>query len=299
MILLPIAMAIVAGLAIDRYLQAQHQALQERHHVAQLVRIVANHPLKKGAMIKLEDLASRSIPSHWVSQDMLDVHQAHQLEGRVLLQDMVSGQPFSVAMLANPAPEELTSRLAPGRRALTLPVDFVNAISGLLKPGDFIDLFVTFEHEGKKMTSLIVSAVRVLATDQTLVQSSYELLDQHKKISSVTLDVSPIEAVKLVAARQDGVLTAVLRVDKHPNPQFHSQSNAKTNSKPNSKSNPPLHASSSDASHAIKPDVPTGHLAGFAGVDATFGQPKPATIIYGDAFDDFMSVEQEALGQTP
>ena len=257
--LIPLAMAILAAWGVDYYLVIQKQAIEEQAKVPEVTRIVAVQNLSKGTVIAVEHMATRAIPKNWADTDTFAVDQAYELEGMVLLKNMVSGQPFAAGTLSNPTSVALTSRLKPGRRALTIPVDHVNAISGLLQPGDSIDLFVTFEHEGKRVTSLLVSAVQVLATDQKLTESIVYDGDKAKQFSSVTLDVSPNEAIKLVSARQDGILTAVLRVDQG------------------------LDAGSS--LHGSK--VPTGHLAGFAGVDAAFGQPKPITVIYGDLLNDF------------
>jgi pilus assembly protein CpaB len=255
--LVPISMAILAAWGVDHYLFLQKQAIEDSAKVPEVIRVVAVQNLSKGTAISVDHLATRSIPKHWADTDMFDIDQAHELEGMILQKNMVSGQPFSLGIVSPPTSVALTSRLKPGRRALTIPVDHINAMSGLLQPGDSIDLFVTFEHEGKRVTSLLVSAVQVLATDQKLTESVIYDGEKAKQFSSVTLDVSPNEAIKLVSARQDGILTAVLRVD-------HGLDSASDRQK-----------------------VSTGHLAGFAGVDAMFGQPKPALVIYGDLLNGF------------
>jgi len=264
--LIPLAMAVLAAWGVDQYLVTQKEAIEARSKMPEVVRVVAAQNLSQGTVIALEHLATRTIPKDWAGTDTYGVDQAFELEGMVLQKNIVSGQPFSVGLVSVPTTVALTSRLKPGRRALTIPVDYINAMSGLLKPGDSIDLFVTFEHEGKRVTSLLVSAVQVLATDQKLSKSSAYQDEKDKSFSSVTLDVSPHEAVKLVSARQDGILTAVLRVD---------QSREVGLGLPGTK-------------------VQTGHLAGFAGVDTTFGQPKPASVIYGDLLNgnDFSEYEK-------
>jgi len=252
--LIPLSMAIMAAWGVDHYLVMQKQAIEDRAKEPEVIRVVAVQNLSKGTVIAIEHLATRAIPKNWADVDTFEFDQAYELEGMVLQKNIVSGQPFSASIISAPTAVALTSRLKPGRRALTIPVDHINSMSGLLQPGDLIDLFVTFEHEGKRVTSLLVSAVQVLATDQKLTESTVYDGESAKHFSSVTLDVSPNEAIKLISARQDGILTAVLRVDQG--------------------------LDSEGGLHSTK--VPTGHLAGFVGVDATFGQPKPATVIYGD-----------------
>jgi pilus assembly protein CpaB len=257
--LIPLAMAVLAAWGVDQYLVMQKKDIEDRAKVPEVIRVVAIQNLSKGTVIGVEHLATRAIPKNWADVDTFEVDQAYELEGMILQKNMVSGQPFSAGLISAPASVALTSRLKPGRRALTIPVDHINAMSGLLQPGDSIDLFVTFEHEGKRVTSLLVSAVQVLATDQKLTESIIYDGDQAKQFSSVTLDVSPTEAIKLVSARQDGILTAVLRVDH-----------------------------GLDAANGVQSSkVPTGHLAGFVGVDTSFGQPKPVNVIYGDLLNGF------------
>jgi pilus assembly protein CpaB len=146
-----------------------------------------------------------------------------------------------------------------------MPVDYVNSLSGRLVPGDRIDLFVTFAHEGQRITTLLVSAVRVLATDEPLaLQSSDSFGLKERTLTSVTLDVSPNEAVKLVSAKLGGVLTAVLRVD--------------------------------DASSVAPVEsLPADHLAGFVGLAPSHGQGAKPTIFYGDSGGEAHQTAEEGM----
>src|SRR5690606_40878568 len=98
----------------------------------------------------------------------------------------------------------------PGRRAIALPVDQINSVSGLLQPGDLIDLYVSFEYQRRQVTAPLLQGVLVLATGR-----STRLDDgtEGAAFSTVTLDAAPEDVVKLVAARQGGRITAILR---HP-----------------------------------------------------------------------------------
>lgn len=104
-----------------------------------------------------------------------------------------------------------SAQLAPGRRAITLPVDQVNSLSGLLQPGDLIDLYVSFDHRRKRLTAPLLQGVLVLATGRET--RANEAGAEESAYSTVTLDAAPEDVVKLVAARQAGTLNAILR---HP-----------------------------------------------------------------------------------
>jgi pilus assembly protein CpaB len=83
-------------------------------------------------------------------------------------------------------------------------------MSGLLKPGDRVDLFVSFDHEGKRVTALLLRGVEILATDQHTreVNSREGALDNG--FSTITVAVSPNDSIRVVTARQSGVISAVM-----------------------------------------------------------------------------------------
>src|SRR5690606_30674432 len=115
------------------------------------------------------------------------------------------------------ADPSLSARLTEGRRAVTMPVDEINSLSGMLQPGDLIDLYVSFEHRRRRVTAPLLQGVLVLATGPRTFADG-ERSQQAPGAgaggySAITLDTSPEDAVKLVAARQAGTITAMLR---HP-----------------------------------------------------------------------------------
>lgn len=265
---LPLILGAVTVVAVDQYLTNRSFALDESARARLVTRIVASQPLRAGQILRYEDLSVHDLPQQWVGPDSFAPEQANLLEGKVLLKDLLPGEPITRLSITEPAPPALTKQLLPGRRAITMPVDYVNSLSGRLAPGDRIDLFVTFAHEGQRITTLLVSAVRVIATDEPLALEAQDgLVLKTRSVTSVTLDVSPKEAVKLVSAKLGGVLTAVLRVDNE--------------------------------SLAGKDDaVPADHLAGFVGLAPSHGAAGKPMILYGDigaGADEGFSAGEEGL----
>lgn len=265
LLLLPLALGIATVVAVDYYLTQRSDALDQNARAQLIARVVANHELKAGQTVQFDDLSVHELPRQWVGPDSYAPEQADAIVGKILLKDLRAGEPLSRLSLAEPERPALTEQLTPGRRAITMPVDYVNSLSGRLAPGDRIDLFVTFVHEGQRITTLLVSSVRVLATDEPLaLQSSDGFGLKERSVTSVTLDVSPKEAVKLVSAKLGGVLTAVLRVD--------------------------------DASSvsAVEP-LPADHLAGFVGLAPSHGEGAKPTIFYGDSFGEGPQTAEEGM----
>jgi pilus assembly protein CpaB len=86
----------------------------------------------------------------------------------------------------------------------------MSSMSGLLQPGDRVDLFVSFEYKGQRTTAALLQGIEVLATGQQTKMTEEHASPTEARYSTVTLAASHSEATKLVAARQSGTITAVL-----------------------------------------------------------------------------------------
>jgi len=210
LLLLACACGGVAIWAAQGYLQNQTQQIEARHRVATVERVVVAHDLPAGARLEADVLALRAFPADVVPSDSLTAMQAASLLGSVLRAPLRAGDMVLAAHTqAHIATAGFSARLAQGRRAVTLPVDVVNAVSGLLQPGDLIDLYVSFEHQRRRITAPLLQGVQVLATGS--LTDAPEEPGAHPGYATITLDLAPEDAVKLVAARGAGTLTAMLR----------------------------------------------------------------------------------------
>jgi pilus assembly protein CpaB len=171
-------------------------------------RVVAAYDLAAGTRLDDAYVAVRDIPAQYAASDTLDPAGFTRLVGGVLAVPLKRGDPVQPAhFVANTGHTPLSAQLASGRRAITLPVDEISALSGLLQPGDLVDLYVSFTHRKRRITAPLLQGVKVLATGRR----SQEAEPQNTAYSTVTLEASPADAVKLVAARQHGAITAILR----------------------------------------------------------------------------------------
>src|SRR5699024_3659562 len=108
--------------------------------------------------------------------------------------------------LRPPIQPAFSRRIQNGRRALSIAVDLINSISGLVRPGDLLDIYVSFDYQRRNVTVPLRQGVYVLDTDMHTEEASQRQTD----FTSLTLDVTPEEAAKLVAAKQSAELTAML-----------------------------------------------------------------------------------------
>jgi len=196
--------------AAQGYLQHQTQQIAAMHRVPMVERIVVAHDLPAGTQLETTLLAVRAFPADMVPSDSMTAAQAASLLGTVLRAPLRAGDMIVPAHTQTVgATAGFSSKLAQGRRAITSPVDVVNAVSGLLQPGDLIDLYVSFEHQRRRITAPLLQGVLVLATGTTTDVNEAQVAASG--YATITLDVAPEDAVKLVAARQAGTLTAMLR----------------------------------------------------------------------------------------
>lgn len=212
--LVTLAVAVLAGVvaawAAQQHIQGRIQQIEDSSRVQTIQRIVAASDLPAGTVLDADHLAVRLFPYGAVSSDSLTPERYAQVAGLVLRSPLRAGDPLLPVHMHQPRGGPFSDRLGPGRRAVTMPVDALNSVSGLLEPGDLIDLYVSFEYQRRRITAPLLQGVLVLATG-TSTDGMNEGGPETTSYSTVTLDTSPEDAVKLVAARQSGHITALLR----------------------------------------------------------------------------------------
>lgn len=116
--------------------------------------------------------------------------------------------------------EGLNSVIPMGSRAISIPVDAISAVSGLIRPGNNVDIIGTFHFPDMKgdqsldtITLTILQNVSVLATGTDTVKA-VDGTDRgvaRKSYNSVTLCLKPKEVEMIIFASQKGKLTLSLR----------------------------------------------------------------------------------------
>lgn len=213
MLILALLAGLAAAWAARQHIQGRVQFLEAQARVSMVERVVAAYDLAAGTRLGPEHLAIRSFPTTAISSDSVPPARFGELGGTVLRSALRAGDPVLPAHTSTLRHEAFSTQLANGRRAITMPVDALNSASGLLQPGDLIDLYVSFEYQRRRITAPLLQGVLVLATGTNTQHASQDNAQGERMYATVTLDAAPEDAVKLVAARQSGTITAVLR---HP-----------------------------------------------------------------------------------
>lgn len=253
----------IAAFAISQHLDTKTREIESNSRVPHVKRIVAARDLPRAAIITMEDLAAHDFPIAWTTTDAIPVSQAESLVGKQLSVDLKAGQLLHWGNTSEKPAVALSGRLPPGMRAITIPVDQINSLSGLVSPADLIDLYVSFDHQGRRVTSALLSGIEVLATGRQLNSPGQSIASQQDHYATLTLATSPEDAVKLVAARQTGTITAVLAQHNDTLPHININNMAR------------------------------GHLAGLLGMESP--NVKAVPILYGDrvAGDDLQAAASQ------
>jgi pilus assembly protein CpaB len=190
--------------------------------------VVAKGALERGSNVGSGNMAVRPVPRDYVPGSAVTPDQFANIEGARLAVDMRAGEILLRGTLEGADSSTFATKVRDGVRAMTVAVDEVNSLSGLLQPGDRIDLFFTARPPGREgtaqrnpeRTSLLMQNVLLLATGRQVRPAITDSGQPgvSRTYSTVTLEAAPVDAQRLILAQKAGSLTAVLRgpSDKSP-----------------------------------------------------------------------------------
>jgi Flp pilus assembly protein CpaB len=104
--------------------------------------------------------------------------------------------------------------ITPGMRAVTLEVDAETGLEGWALPGTKVDLALTHMVDGNLTTQIIVQNARVLSASGNAETANDRPALSRKRVSpstTVTLEVSPADALKVQTAKKLGSLSLIGR----------------------------------------------------------------------------------------
>ena len=170
--------------------------------------VVAAVALARGSVLAPAEVRLISVPLPFRSPGALTAVAG--VAGRVLSANLAPGEPVSQGDLETASEAGLSYQIPAGLRAETVAVSAVSGVGGHLEPGNRVDAAVVLAatSPGNAMASLFLTNVPVLAVEspgQTGVGSPTAAY------TSVTLAVTPEDAVRLALAAQTGTLQLFLR----------------------------------------------------------------------------------------
>lgn len=159
----------------------------------------------KPEMVKVVDWPANNLPQG--SFQRLD--ELTMGAGRTAMRPIVANEILTENSLATGANRLSTAQLLnPQMRAVSVPVNEVSGVAGLIFPGDRVDVFMTRQpEEAMPYSELLAQGARVLAVGMDMNVGK----DKPELVKSATLEVTPLQAQKIVLAQTVGQLNLTLR----------------------------------------------------------------------------------------
>lgn len=212
-VVVAVALGVVASISAMHYVRRAAEAASSKAKPQMEKVAVPVRNLDKGDVLAADDLAAREVPIDLVPAHAITPDDYESYVGGVVTMPLTKGVPVpgrAVESLAN----HFSDVIKPGDVAVTMQVDDVNSISGLIVPGDHIDIQMVLNGDKTVQTRSLLSNVLVLATGQQTrnVQGrdGGSGGDSHS-YSDVTLELAPLDAQRLAIAGKVGSLSVWLR----------------------------------------------------------------------------------------
>ena len=174
--------------------------------------VVAATDIPIGTMIKEPQLKVTSWPKDSIPPGSTQV--AESLIGRVAIRPIAKGDAVTEQKLkpksGAPGSGFMTYVVPQGHRAVTVAVNEVAGVAGFLTPNDRVDVIVTTllpNNEKESVSKIVLQNVPILATGQVTDQKE----GKPAVVPTVTLDLPPEDAEKLVLSAAKGSLQLLLR----------------------------------------------------------------------------------------
>jgi len=167
-----------------------------------------------------EDWPEEVVPSHAIRKGAEIIEELDDMRMR---RPALEGEPIFASMLVSKDKDAgfLAATLEPNQRAISIPVSVTTSAGGFVRPGDFVDVLMTYQVriEGDRedrqaamrvvarhASETVLERIRVLAVDQVVNDSR-----DAAPARTVTVAVTQEQAEKLTLAQQMGDLSLSLR----------------------------------------------------------------------------------------
>ncbi|MCL2590957.1 MAG: Flp pilus assembly protein CpaB [Betaproteobacteria bacterium] len=218
---LALGMAGFAAILVKSYLNRKAAELEAKYadHTERVAVVVASKNVAANTQVVLENFAVRKMPVDMVPPDAVAPGDIERALGQSLKVSLPLGRPLLWGYLSSGVVPSFSDMLEADRRALTIAVDELNSISGMVRPYDRIDLFVISKEKsllpGKRENKVVMPLMQdvlVKATGNIVRRETAPNGKEYdRRYSTLTLNLLPDEIGKVLIAQENGELKAVLK----------------------------------------------------------------------------------------
>lgn len=178
--------------------------------------VVAKVDIPPKTKITADMVRQIQVPSDYVqSQAMRDINMVVGITSREFIAN--SEQITERQLVLGDKPAGFSGLIPADKRAVTIAVNDISGVAGMIKPGDYVDVVATFDSNtvGDHVSKIMLQNILVLAVNRTTeTGTAEETKDQKtsaKTASTVTLAVTPAEATELTLTENKGKVHLALR----------------------------------------------------------------------------------------
>jgi pilus assembly protein CpaB len=189
--------------------------------------LVAESDLPAGTFVKPQHLRWQQWPTDDVPETYVVKGQRSDAEmvGAVVRSRIAAGEPITDGAVVKPGDRGfLAAVLSPGMRAVSIPVNATSSHSGLIFPGDRVDLILTQSlsaNEGdtvRRVSETVLSNIRIIAMGGDTSDDPSE--GETKSAKTATFEVTPQQAEQVTLLTELGKLSLSLRSLAGPAPEI-------------------------------------------------------------------------------
>lgn len=237
---LSLVMAVLAVFFVQSYVSSIEDEAKKKFGTEVLV-ITAKRDIKEMETVNETLLELKLIPKRFLEpaavsfdkkeEDKDVTRSMKDLTGSVAMVPIKKGEQITSNKLTEPSLRTgLAPQVAPGKRAVAIPVTETSSVSKLVKPGDRVDLIAIMDLGGgkdQKIAKTILQDVVVLAVGRSVTNNVARVVERDPfggkervrslvedfGFASVTLEVEPTQAqeLALVTSNSDNALSLSLR----------------------------------------------------------------------------------------
>ena len=180
--------------------------------------IVAKSDIMAKTTITADMVKEMSVPKDYIQPNALQ--DKKKVVGSITREAIIAGQQItSRSLIIAGKTAGFTGIIPKDKRAMTVAVTEESGVAGFTKPGDYVDVIVTMDQQelGEPVSKTILQNLQVLAynrdpeTSPDNSTANKGVVATNSKTNTVTLAVSPIEAVQLALGDEKGKIRLALR----------------------------------------------------------------------------------------
>jgi pilus assembly protein CpaB len=206
-----VLLAVAAGCGLVAMLLFQQAKNANAREVTEKINIlVAKTEITSGETLDEENVEFREYPVSFARDNA--VTMLEQYQERSIKVKLFAGDFITLDKLTRKGEKGSSEDIPSGMVLISIPVDVTMTSSGLLLPGDRVDVFVTFTmrtpYGSGKVVKTVLEFIEVFATDH---KRGIESTTNEKAAKTVTLVATPTQAMRVKLAEDVGKLHLAMR----------------------------------------------------------------------------------------